>query len=195
MFVRWCYLRSSGHSAVALNWSILFYFFNLFYSVSFILLCLHFDYHTLPYFHFYHLFFIWVLCVISAMSFHSYWIWNILTFLKVRKFQNENMESSYCPNFFVHILGNATTSYFHFEIYWPLPKGGLVSHKYSFFVLFFKKQSLAFSRKNGNPLGKQKNWESGGSKFLIVICIRGENQLENGMRACHRMLSCHAHLL
>ena len=23
-------------------------------------------------------------------------------------------------NFFVHILGNATTSYFHFEIYWPL---------------------------------------------------------------------------
>ena len=74
-------------------------FFNLFYSVSFILLCLHFDYHTLPYFHFYHLFFIWVLCVISAMSFHSYWIWNILTFLKVRKFQNENMESSHCPKY------------------------------------------------------------------------------------------------
>ena len=44
-------------------------------------------------------FFIWVLCVISAMSFHSYWIWNILTFLKVRKFQNENMESSHCPKY------------------------------------------------------------------------------------------------
>ena len=56
--------------------------------------------------------------------------------LKVRKFQNENMKSSHCPKyerknlknsalgiqsnifkFFVHILGNATTSYFHFDIY------------------------------------------------------------------------------
>ena len=60
--------------------------------------------------------------------------------LKVSKFQNENMKSSqHCPKYeqkkmknsalsiqgrifqiFVHILGNATTSYFHFEIYWPL---------------------------------------------------------------------------
>ena len=118
------------------------------------------------------------------MSFHSYKIWNILTFLKVRKFQNENMESSHCPKyerifflnlqnftiFFVHVLGNATTSYFHFEIYWHLPKGRLLSHKYSFFCSdFFKKQSLAFSRKKINPLG---------SKSFIVICIRGEISLK-----------------
>ena len=73
----------------------------------------------------------------------SRWRWNSCRthlWLKVRKFQNENMESShgpkyerkkfekFCPehlgqnfsNFFVHILGNTMTSYFHFEIYWPL---------------------------------------------------------------------------
>ena len=40
---------------------------------------------------------------------------------------NEKFEN-FCPeylgqnfsNFFVHILGNVTTLYFHFEIYWPL---------------------------------------------------------------------------
>ena len=55
--------------------------------------------------------------------------------VKVRKFQNEYMESSHCPkyeqkklknsaldfraeffNFFVHILGNGTISYIHSEI-------------------------------------------------------------------------------
>jgi hypothetical protein len=58
--------------------------------------------------------------------------------LKVRKFQNENMKLSHGPKyewqdlknllvvfraeiFFVHILGNATTSYFYSEISWPLP--------------------------------------------------------------------------
>ena len=65
----------------------------------------------------------------------------LLYLLKVRKFQNKNMKSSHCPkyerkfwkilpwipifgqnfsNFFVHILGNATTSHFNSEIFWPL---------------------------------------------------------------------------
>ena len=60
--------------------------------------------------------------------------------VKVRKFQNKNMKSSHCPKyqrknlknsvlsiqgrilhfFFFHILGNATTSYLHYDISWPL---------------------------------------------------------------------------
>jgi hypothetical protein len=44
---------------------------------------------------------------------------------------------------------------FIFKFIGLLAKGGLVSHKYSFFCTVFKKQSLAFSRKNENPLGKQ----------------------------------------
>ena len=67
-------------------------------------------------------------------------IWNLhFEWLKVSKFQNESIKLSHCPkyeqkiwkccpeylgqnfsNFFVHILGNATTSNFRFEIYWPL---------------------------------------------------------------------------
>ena len=40
--------------------------------------------------------------------------------VKVRKFQNKNRKTSHCPNFFVHILAKATTSYFHSEISRPL---------------------------------------------------------------------------
>ena len=87
------------------------------------------------------------------------------------KFCSEHLGQNF-SKFYRHILGNASTLYFHFEIYWPLPKGGLVSHKHSLFCsVFFKKQSF------------------------FVLCTRGENQLENGMRACHKMLSCHAHVL
>ena len=58
-------------------------------------------------------------------------------YVKVSKFQNQNMKLSHCPKYerknlkisalsiqklFVHILGNATTSYLHFEIYSPLAK-------------------------------------------------------------------------
>jgi hypothetical protein len=46
---------------------------------------------------------------------------------RIAQNMNKNFEK-FCPEylghnfsiFFVHILGNATTSYFRFEIYWPL---------------------------------------------------------------------------
>ena len=79
--VRWCYLRSSGHSAVALYWSILFLFF-IFFILSLLSSCVLILIIILPFLtSIFTIFFIWVLCVSSAMSFHSYWIWNILTFL------------------------------------------------------------------------------------------------------------------
>ena len=64
------------------------------------------------------------------------WQSNRNLLLKVRKFQNENwsrriaqyMNEKFCRKysgqnfsvFFVHILGNVTTSYLHSEISWPL---------------------------------------------------------------------------
>ena len=66
-------------------------------------------------------------------------VWAAQGTVKIRKFQNESMKSLHCPKyehkfekfcpeylgqnfskFFVQILGNVMTSYFHFEIYWPL---------------------------------------------------------------------------
>ena len=38
-------------------------------------------------------------------------------------------------NFFVHILGNATTSYIHSEISWPLDHWTMVNNKFNFKVL------------------------------------------------------------
>ena len=81
--------------------------------------------------------------------------------VKVRKFQNEYMKSSLCPKyewkiwkilpwhygaeffyFFVHILGNATTSYIHSEIFWPLV---MVLHQQHFFVqLLIQEHSVVY---------------------------------------------------
>ena len=38
---------------------------------------------------------------------------------KFEKFCPEHLGQNF-SNIFVHILGNSTISYFHFEIYWPL---------------------------------------------------------------------------
>ena len=40
---------------------------------------------------------------------------------KIEKFCPEYLRQNF-SNYFVHILGNATTSYFHSEIFWPLGK-------------------------------------------------------------------------
>ena len=45
-------------------------------------------------------------------------IWKILSWVLGTKFLN----------FFVHILGNTTTSYFRFEIYWPLVHSNIVTY-------------------------------------------------------------------
>ena len=53
------------------------------------------------------------------------------------------MKSSHCPKYERKNLGNATTSYFHFEIFWPLIDAPLLSQITS--LLFDKKTHQAYN--------------------------------------------------
>ena len=64
-----------------------------------------------------------------------------LTSTKGQKFCSEYLGQNF-SNFFVHILGNGTTSYFRFEIYWPLLNGKLTVKISSIFVVFLENMNL-----------------------------------------------------